>query len=565
MMLSLLLLLPLVLVLLFLVVPKHYESSFKWITLAVTGIQLVMACFMLASYNKELSGSIIKESSFQFVEHVQWISLNLGSLGKLQIDYFLGVDGLNVLMVFLSTIVLFIGTISSWNISKNAKGYFILFALLNTAIIGCFVALDFFLFYLFFEFMLLPMYFLIGIWGGVRREYASLKFFLFTLLGSIFILVVMIGLYNSVIDPVATAIQMGLVDSPLLISDSQIAVVQLAVRQGTIPSNQLVHTFNLLAMGDSNNFIPGSIFYKGNDLLMMGLAPRAWAFLALFIGFAIKLPLVPLHTWLPDAHVEAPTPISVVLAGILLKVGAYGLIRVAYTIFADASMDFAWTAGLLGVISIVYGAYNALAQQDLKKMIAYSSVSHMGFVMLGIASVTAEGVTGAMYQLFSHGIISSMLFICVGVIYERTGNRQIDSYSGLVSKMPAYTALTMIAFFASLGLPGFSGFISELLVFLGSFNSASVNQLIPRWMPLVSLIGIIIGAGYYLWTLQRMFFGEFWLKKPSEWTDFIKDLTQREYVMLIPLGLAAFVLGIFPNLLISFIEASINQFVIFVN
>lgn len=558
--LSALLFLPIVLLLFFLFIPKEKEMLFKWSTLGVTIIQLIISLFILAGFNQSSSGSIIDVSSFQYVEKVDWIQLNLGSLGKLSIEYFLGVDGLNISMVLLTNLVMLVGAISSWNVQKNVKGYFALFAILNSTVIGCFVALDFFLFYLFFEFMLLPMYFLIGMWGGPRKEYAAIKFFLFTLLGSIFILLVMIALYSSVIDPAATAVNIGLADAISAVTQDHINQVQTLLAEGKLPKEGLVHTFNLLAMGDAGNFIPDSVLHTSNASLLFGATARSLAFLALFIGFAIKLPLVPVHTWLPDAHVEAPTPISVILAGVLLKVGGYGLLRTAYIIFPAEAASYAWFAGLLGVISILYGAYNALGQQDLKKLIAYSSVSHMGFVILGIASSTVEGVTGAIYQLFSHGIISSMLFILVGVIYDRTGNRMINDYSGLVAKMPAYTALVMVAFFASLGLPGFSGFIAELFVFLGSFASAGINGLLPRWMPMVSLLGIIIGAGYYLWTLQRMFFGKLWLKK-EEWSEKIKDLTIREYIMLIPLGVITLSLGIFPNWLIAYLQGSVNEFI----
>jgi len=560
MILSLLLALPFLLLIVYLFIPQSATGFFKWSTLAITLVQLVISLFVFLNFRQPETVGLVAIEGFQYVEKVDWISLNLGSLGKLSIDYFLGVDGLSISMVLLTSVVMVIGALSSWNISKNVKGYFALFAVLNSTIIGCFVALDFFLFYLFFEFMLLPMYFLIGVWGGPRKEYAAIKFFLFTLLGSIFILIVMIGLYNSVIDPIATAINLGLKDPSGHVLTIHVKEVQQLLSANAIPTEKLVRTFSLLHMSNEANFIPGSVFHHSSVATVLGYAPRSLAFLALFIGFAIKLPLVPLHTWLPDAHVEAPTPISVILAGILLKVGGYGLLRTGYVIFPDEAMSYAWFAGLLGVVSIVYGAYNALAQQDLKKLIAYSSVSHMGFVMLGIASGTVEGTTGAIYQLFSHGIISAMLFLLVGVIYDRTGDRQIGSYAGLIHKMPVYTSLTMVAFFASLGLPGFSGFIAELFVFLGSFASAGVNGLLPRWMPLVSLIGIIIGAGYYLWTLQRMFFGEFSLKK-EEWSEKIHDLTFREYLMFVPLAVMTLLLGIFPNWIIDSIQVSVNQFV----
>jgi NADH-quinone oxidoreductase subunit M len=278
---------------------------------------------------------------------------------------------------------------------------------------------------------------------------------------------------------------------------------------------------------------------------------RMLAFLALLIGFAIKLPVVPLHTWLPDAHVEAPTPVSVVLAGILLKVGAYGILRCAYGIFPDGAIHFSWYIGFAGVISILYGGFNALAMADLKKMIAYSSVSHMGFVLLGIASLTSEGMNGSIFQMFSHGILSSLLFA-------------IDYYRGLAIKMPVYTTVVTVAFFASLGLPGFSGFIGELFILLGAFDSFGVNGLLPRWMAIVSTLGILISAAYFLWTLQKMFFGKFSLSPNLKSDLVLDDLNVREKMMLVPLVFIAIGLGLFPGLLFGKISLSVSQFAAYV-
>jgi len=273
---------------------------------------------------------------------------------------------------------------------------------------------------------------------------------------------------------------------------------------------------------------------------------------------------VPVHTWLPDAHVEASTPISVVLAGILLKIGGYGLIRAGYAIFPDGAVYWAWLIGGLGVLSIIYGGFNALASKDLKRLIAYSSISHMGFVLLGLASVTIEGVSGAIYQMFSHGIIASALFLIAGVLYDRTNDRMIENYSGLATKMPRYTVVVVITFFASLGLPGFSGFIAEIFVFLGAFKSFSVNQLLPRWMAIVATFGLLLSAAYYLWTIQRMYFGKLMVRE-EKWNAKLHDLTTREYVMFVPLILMMLIFGIFPQLLLDFTNSSIEYFVHLVN
>ena len=496
--------------------------------LLIVFFQFFVSSLLLIQFNRSSAAGVLSLEGFQFVEKADWITLDLGGWGVMSIDYLVGVDGISLPLVWMSSLVLLIGVISSWSVTENVKGYFSLYLLLSGSILGCFVALDFFLFYLFFEFMLLPMYFLIGIWGGPRREYASIKFFLYTLVGSIFILIVMIGLYFSVTEP-----------------------AQLA-------DGRLVRTFNLLHMMDSSNYIAGSLLDPGSSNLLNGFPVRSIAFLLLLVGFAIKLPAVPFHTWLPDAHVEAPTPVSVVLAGILLKIGGYGLMRIAYPIFPEAAMDFAWWIGFFGVLAIIYGGFNALAQSDLKKLIAYSSISHMGFVLLGLAAGTTEGYAGALYQMVSHGFISAALFLIAGVIYDRTHNRMIENYSGLASRLPYFTAVTVFFFFASLGLPGLSGFIGEVLVLLGAFQSSSVNNLIPQWMAVAATFGLLLSAAYYLWTLQRMYYGTLALRK-AEWMESLTDLTKREWLMFVPLVVMVLLLGIFPNLLLDISNGSLNQ------
>lgn len=518
--LSLLIFTPLVAALIALFLPYSFARTFRVIPVITGVIQVIILIYVLFGFEPS--------AGLQFAERTPWISLDLGTWGTLKAEYFVAVDGLNIVLVCLSVFVMLIASLASWGIHKNVKGYFVLLLILNAAIMGTFTALDFLLFYLFFEFMLLPMFFLIGIWGGPRREYASIKFFLYTLLGSILILIALIGLYLSVRDP-----------------------------SGAGP---VVHTFNLLHMKDPANYIRNSIFDPENPWSVGFLNAREWGFLLLFFGFAIKLPMVPLHTWLPDAHVEAPTPVSVILAALLLKIGAYGFLRIAYPVFPEAALSFSWLVGLLGVVSILYGALNAMASKDLKRLIAYSSVSHMGFVLLGLASMTTEGVTGSIYQMFSHGIISALLFLIAGVLSDRTHDRMIDHYSGLASKMPSYFVIVLIAFFASMGLPGFSGFIAEILVFLGAFKSNSVNGLIHESLAVISTLGLILGAGYYLWTIQRMFFGTFHVKGEGR-PEQLVPLSYQELIVMVPLCAAAFIFGIFPQMIMDLINPFTEEFV----
>lgn len=508
---------PLLIAMVMLFIPSERWRVFRRLSFAAISIQLILSVLLAFSFDKELNAENWA-GMFQFVEQVNWINLDLGSVGSIQIQYFLGVDGISMPLLMLSSFVLLIGVISSWHIQEKAKGYFILYLILSSSIVGCFIALDFFLFYLCFEFMLLPMFFLIGIWGGARRSYASIKFFLYTLLGSLFILVVMIGLYLSVVD-----------------GD--------------------VNTFSLVKMMDGA-YESGSILDPSSPELIFGYSARVLAFIFLIIGFGIKLPAVPVHTWLPDAHVEAPTPISVVLAGLLLKVGAYGLLRIAYGIFPDIAIDYAGFVAVVGVLSIIYGGMNALAQRDLKRMVAYSSVSHMGFVLVGLASLTSIGFSGSLFHMVSHGLISPALFLIAGVIYDRTGNRQMENFSGLASKMPVYTFFMAIFFFAGLGLPGLSGFVGELMVLMGAFGSSQFSL----WIGILATSGIAISAAYFLWTIQRMFYGKYFVRE-STWEPNMLDLTAREKLMLIPLTVLVIVLGVYPRLMLDYSNETIEFFI----
>jgi NADH-quinone oxidoreductase subunit M len=480
--------------------PKGRDNLYRWFTLGVVTVPLVLAVYVFATFARSL-GVADGGWGLQFVKHFTWIE-------SFNIEFFFGIDGVSVLMVLLTAFVSFIACISSWTVNKHVRGYMMMFLLLEAGMMGTFVSLDFFLFYVFWEIMLLPMYFLIGVWGGPRKEYAAIKFFLYTLAGSVLMLLAMIALYYMSGDP-GIALENG---------------QHLAMINGAPIEN----TFDLMKMTHLNDFA------GAGPILGAKFTYIVW--FALFIGFAIKVPMFPFHTWLPDAHVEAPTAISVILAGVLLKMGIYGMFRMNFAVLPDATQWAATLVAVFGVINILYGAFCAFAQTDLKKMVAYSSVSHMGFCLLGMAAFTTQGMQGSMLQMFNHGTITAMLFLLVGVIYDRAHTRDINAFGGVASKMPVYAAFFGFAFMASLGLPGLSGFIAEVLVFLGAFNTF-------RLLVILAATGVVVTAAYHLWAMQRIMLGKF----NNKWTDALsKDMDRRELIMLIPLAIVVLVLGFYP-------------------
>jgi len=475
-------------------IPSSRWSLIRWTSVFFTAIPVLLSFKLYTLFSPQSTG-LYQADLFQFVEKYAWIS-------SFNVNYYVGVDGLSITMVILSALVSFIGVFASFSITKAVKGYFVLYLILATAMTGVFIALDFFLFYVFWEVMLLPMYFLIGIWGGPRREYAAIKFFLYTLLGSVFMLLVMLLFYFA------------------------------------------TGTFSLVELS--------SIMVSRNYPSYLNIESiRIASWFLLFIGFAIKIPAFPFHTWLPDAHVEAPTAISVILAGVLLKMGTYGLLRISYPLFPDETIMFVPLAlGALGVVNIIYGAFVAMAQTDLKKLIAYSSISHMGYVMLGMAALNVEGINGAVFQMFNHGTITSILFILVGVIYDRAHHRDIDGFGGLVQLMPRYSAFAAFAFFAGLGLPGLSSFISEVLVLLGAFK-------VYPYLTAIAALGVVLTAAYLLWAYMRVFFDQV---KHDEYRSF-PDINKIEVISILPVAFFVVLLGVYPAPFLDLVGPTMTKMV----
>ena len=482
-----------------LLMPKGKDNYVRYTALVSTGASLISCILLYMKFDTTLPG--MQETLS--VTH-PWIE-------SFHIYYKLGVDGISAPMIFLTGLLFVICILSSWTITKSVKAYFALLLMLQGTVFGVFLSLDFFLFYVFWEVMLLPMFFLIGVWGGEQREYAAIKFFLYTFFGSILMLVGMIGLY--------------------------------------FVSGQTDVSFDLLAL-QGGKFADLMINVFGADLSFAKLM-----FIFMFIGFAIKVPVFPFHTWLPHAHVQAPTAISVILAGVLLKMGTYGFLRIAFPIFPNAAVYFADAIAWLGLINIIYGALCAMAQTDVKKLVAYSSVSHMGFVMLGLAAMTPQGMNGAVLQMFNHGTSAAMMFLMVGILYERSHHRWIvkpdgsKGFGGLYTKLPIYSIIFIISMFASMGLPGLSGFISEALIYLGIYERFTT-------ITVISVLGLLLGAAYLLWMFKRMFFGEV-----NESCKDYTDMNKREIGYMIPLCIAVILFGVYPAPVLNIMKASVGNLV----
>jgi len=487
---------------------KEAKQAIAWYATAVAFLGMLISFPLFWRYNPA-------GAPFQFENSLSWIP----SIG---VSYHVGVDGISVLLILLTTVLGFLAILSSWTaITERVKEYYAMMLILQTGMLGVFISLDFFLFYVFWEVMLVPMYFLIGVWGGPRKLYAAIKFFLYTLLGSVLMLLGILALY---------------------------------FYHGSVTGN---YTFDVVALME-----------MGRDSSPAWIALARWIFLAFFVGFAIKVPMFPFHTWLPDAHVEAPTAGSVILAGVLLKMGTYGFVRFSLPILPEATRHFLPYLLGLSVIGIIYGAMVAMVQKDWKKLVAYSSVSHLGFCTLGIFALNEVGLNGGILQMINHGISTGALFLIVGLIYERRHTRMIADFGGLSKQLPIYATFFLIMTLSSIGLPALNGFVGEFTILLGAWQiPTGFHVSIPftdkalvfggQVWSVLAVLGIVLGAAYMLWLYQRTMFGK--LDKPEN--QALKDLNFREILTLAPLVVLAFWIGIFPETFLGMLRPSVSRIV----